>query len=130
VLLKVLTPHNIILKSRVIKIVGEGFEGSFGILPKHIDFTTKIVPSILFYEGSDESGYIAVDEGILVKQYDQVFISVREAVEKKDLGQLRSAMEARFKQTEEEERKSGMETTKLELGIVKSFYDLKKIVKE
>lgn len=128
--LKVLTPGKTITKKNVTKLIGESLEGSFGILPRHIDFVTKIVPCILFYESEAEEGYFAVDEGIFVKQQDILRLSVKTAVEKKDLGELREAMEKEFEQSEEEEKRSGMEITKLELGIVKSFYNLKQLGKE
>lgn len=128
--LKVLTPHKIITKKNVTKFLGESTEGGFGILPRHIDFVTKILPCIFFYESDTGEGYFAVDEGILVKQQDILRISVRTAVEKKDLGELRDTMEKEFQQSEEEEKRSGMEITKLELGIVKSFYNLEQLGKE
>jgi len=124
-LLKVITPTNIMIKEKVMKLIGEDPDGSFGILPKHIDFVTKIVPSILVYTDDKGEGYIGVDEGILVKQQDVIQISVQTALESRNLGQLHNEMEVHFRKQEEEEEQTGLETTKLELGIVKSFYDLK-----
>ncbi|PIS01150.1 MAG: F0F1 ATP synthase subunit epsilon [Chlamydiae bacterium CG10_big_fil_rev_8_21_14_0_10_35_9] len=128
-LLKVITPTNIITKEKVGKVIGEDPDGSFGILPKHIDFVTKIVPSILVYTDDQGEGYIGVDEGILVKQQDVIQISVQTALESRNLGQLHNEMEVHFKNQEEEEEQTALETTKLELGIVKSFYDLKALSK-
>jgi F-type H+-transporting ATPase subunit epsilon len=128
-LLKVLTPIDILTKEKVIKVVGEGANGFFGILPRHIDFITKIVPSIIVYVDEHGKGYIAVDEGILVKQKDQIQVSVREAFESRNLGQIHDTMNEHLSKFEEEESQMGIETTKLELGIVKSFYDLKRLSK-
>lgn len=128
-LLKVITPNHIITKEKVLKVIGEDPDGSFGILPKHIDFVTKIVPSILVYTDDQGEGYIGVDEGILVKQQDVIEISVQTALESRNLGQLHNEMETYFKKQEEEEEQTGSETTKLELGIVKSLYDLKVLSK-
>ena|SRR3990167_10460941 len=128
-LLKVITPTNIITKEKVVKVIGEDPDGSFGILPKHIDFVTKIVPSILVFTDDQGEGYIGVDEGILVKQQDVIQISVQAALESRNLGQLHNEMELLFRKQEEEEEQAGLETTKLELGIVKSFYDLKVLSK-
>ncbi len=126
-ILKVITPINIITKEKVVKVIGEDPDGSFGILPKHIDFVTKIVPTILVYTDEKGEGYIGVDEGILVKQHDVIQISVQAAFESRNLGQLHNEMDIYFKKQEEE--KTGLESTKLELDIVKSFYDLKVLSK-
>lgn len=124
-LLKVITPTHIITKEKVMKVIGEDPDGSFGILPKHIDFVTKIIPSILVYTDEQGEGYIGLDEGILVKQQELIQVSVQSAFESRNLGQLHREMEIYLRKQEEEEEQTGLETTKLELGIVKSFYDLK-----
>lgn len=129
-LLKVLTPNDMILKKNVTKIIAEDVQGNFELLPKHIDFLTKIVPCILLFSNDEtQEGYIALDEGILVKHADRVNISVKEAYERGTLGELRETMEKKFKERAEEEQKIKTEITKLELAVVKSFYDLKKLEK-
>ena len=123
-LLKVQTPFKMITKEKVLKVIAEDSNGFFGILPRHIDLTTKIVSSILTYEDHQGEGYIAVDEGILVKQGDTIGLCTRDAFESRDLGRLHQTMESQMKHQREEEEQFGLEASKLELGIVKSFYDL------
>lgn len=126
-LLKVQTPFKMIVKERVAKVIAEDPDGFLGILPRHIDFATKIIPSILTYEDHQGEGYIAVDEGILVKQGDAIALATRDAFEGRDLGKLHEMMQEQLESHREEEEQAGLETTKLELGIVKSFYDLSRI---
>lgn len=115
---------------KVSKVIGEDLNGSFGVLPKHIDFVTKIVPSILIYVDEEGEGYVAVDEGIFVKQNRTIQISVKEAVESRNLGELHKMMEKEFQEHEEEEKHSETERSKLEIGIVKKLYDLEALSKQ
>ena len=61
------------------------------ILPKHIDFVTALVPSVLTFQpaGKPEE-YLAVDHGILVKCGSDVTVSTRNAVRGINLEQLKA----------------------------------------
>jgi len=48
--LKILLPTEILLDEEVTKVSAEAENGSFTLLPNHIDFVTAIVPGILFFE--------------------------------------------------------------------------------
>lgn len=128
--LTIITPNRVLSIEMVSKLIGEDLNGSFGILPKHIDFVTKIVPSVLIYVDEQGEGYIAVDEGILVKQSRTIQISVKEALESRNLGELHKTMEKQFQKRQEEEKHSEMERSKLEIGIVRSLYDLEALSKQ
>lgn len=127
-LLKIQTPLKIITKEKVTKVIAEDPSGFFGILPRHIDLATKIVPSILTYTDENGEGYIATDKGIFVKQGDQILISTMDAFESRDLGQLHEIMKLEMDQETEGEEALQKETAKLELGIIKSFYNLGQIL--
>jgi F-type H+-transporting ATPase subunit epsilon len=89
--LKILLPTTILLEAETEEIVAEAENGSFGLLPSHIDFVTALVPGILSYTTTTgEIVYLAVDEGILVKQGEVVLVSTRKAVKGKDFKQLKS----------------------------------------
>ncbi|HBE49542.1 MAG TPA: F0F1 ATP synthase subunit epsilon, partial [Cyanobacteria bacterium UBA11369] len=47
--LKVLLPTKILLEEEVSKITAEAANGSFCLLPRHIDFVTALVPGILIF---------------------------------------------------------------------------------
>ena len=72
------------------RIVAEGPDGCFGMLPGHIDFVSELVPGILVYETEDGAErFVAVNAGTLVKCGGEVRVAVRGAVEGDDLGVLR-----------------------------------------
>lgn len=107
------------------RIVAEGPDGRFGMLPGHIDFVSALVPGILLYETEDGSErFVAVNSGTLVKCSDEVRVAVRGAVEGDDLGALRKRVEAEFRQHDEEERDARAALARLEAGVVRRFRDL------
>ena len=82
------------------RIVAEGPEGRFGMLPGHIDFVSALVPGILLYETEDGSErFVAVNSGTLVKCSDEVRVAVRGAVEGDDLGALRKRARKRYRES-------------------------------
>lgn len=126
-ILRVTTPNKRIIKRDIEEIVAEGLEGSFGILPKHQDYLSRIVPSILTYKQEGIEKYIATDEGILVKKDSSVYLCTKEAFEKEDLGQMKKEMEESLLTQEEKEKKSRQEMLQMELNFIKRFYSLKKV---
>jgi F-type H+-transporting ATPase subunit epsilon len=74
----------------VLQVTAEAENGSFTLLPRHVDFVAALVPGILFYIKEDEQEeFLAVDEGVLVKCGQDVRVSVIAAVWGKKLGELR-----------------------------------------
>ncbi len=125
--LRVLLPEQILLDRQVRKITAEAENGSFGLLPHHADFVTALAPGILAYtlpDGHEE--FVAVDEGILVKNGADVRVSTRNAVLGQELGALRQMIEERFKKVDEFEKKSRDALYKLEADLVRRFMELAK----
>ena len=79
--LKVLVPFQIFAdKNGVSRIVAETGSGSFGLLPRRLDCVAALAPGILIYETEEKGeGYLAVDDGVLVKIGPTVSVSVRRA---------------------------------------------------
>ena len=96
--LKVLLPYRIFAqKHDVSSIVAETGEGSLGLLPHRLDCVAALVPGILTYTTpADGTVYIAVDEGVLVKNGAEVLISVRRAIGGADLRQLHESVRREF----------------------------------
>lgn len=122
--LNIFLPHTIFYQVKAIKIIGEGLHGRFAILPKHADFVTPIVASVLMVHASDKLIYIALDSGLLVKTNQQVKIVTRQAVLGDSLDQLNIWLnEISDKESElEKEAKSALE--KLEINAFKQFAKL------
>ncbi len=123
--LKVLLPERVLLEREVDKIVAEAIDGSFGILPRHIDMVAPLVPGILRYTAGGEEAYLALDEGMLVKCGQEVLVSVRNAVAGVDLGALEETVRERFHVIDDQERRMRTALLHLELDIVRRFSELR-----
>jgi F-type H+-transporting ATPase subunit epsilon len=124
--LKVLLPFGVFAdKSDVCKIVAETREGSFGLLPHRLDCVAALAPGILSYESEAEGQiYLAVDEGVLVKTGANVFISVRQAIAGKDLGELREAVQREFLDLSESEKSAKSVMAKMESSFLRRLVEL------
>lgn len=125
--LKILLPFQIFAdKKGVSRIVAESLGGSFGILPHRLDCVAALEPGILTYETEAEGEvYVAVDEGVLIKTGQDVFVSVRNAIFGTDLGQLREAVEKEFLTVDESEQRIRSVMAKLESGLVRRLAEFK-----
>lgn len=123
--LKVLLPAEILVDEPVGKVIAEAVNGSFCLLPRHIDFVAALVPGILQFVGADgREEFLAVDEGILVKCAEQVLVSVRNGIRGASLGDLRMTVEQRFKKLDEQQKKNRATMARLEVGFVRQFIQL------
>jgi F-type H+-transporting ATPase subunit epsilon len=125
--LTVWLPTEILLEEEVVRIKAEAQNGWFGMLPKHVDFVTALVPGVLTFEATGRvEEYLAVDRGILVKCGDEVKISTRNAVRGTNLEQLKSEVEKRFREREEAEKKARAFEAKLETDLVRRLLEEEK----
>jgi F-type H+-transporting ATPase subunit epsilon len=124
--LKVLLPFQVFVEQGgVSRIVAETREGSFGLLPHRLDCVAALAPGILIYEAEGQNEvYVAVDEGVLVKNGLEVLVSVRRALAGTDLGQLRAAVEKEFVTLGEREKSVRSVMAKLESGFLRRFASL------
>ena len=119
--LKVILPMKVLIDKEVTKVVAEAENGSFGILPKHVDFVAALVPGILSFDSAEGEEFLAIDQGVLVKCASDVRISTRNAVLSKDLGKLKQTVEQDFRNLDERERKTRSILAKLEIDFAKRF---------
>ncbi len=121
--LKVLLPFQVFAdKTGVSRIVAETHEGSFGLLPHRLDCVAALAPGILTYETeADGEVFVAVDEGVLVKTGPDVLVSVRRALDGKDLSQLRDAVTKEFLTLDENQQSLRTVMAKLESGFLRRF---------
>jgi F-type H+-transporting ATPase subunit epsilon len=118
----VLLPTKILIDEEVSKIVAEAENGSFCLLPRHIDFVTALVPGLLSYTTTEmKEEFLALDEGILVKRGPDVLVSTRHAALGPDLGQLRQVIRKQFQELEEHERITRTVLARLEADLVRRF---------
>jgi F-type H+-transporting ATPase subunit epsilon len=125
--LKILLPTEILVDQEVAKVTAEAENGSFCLLPRHIDFVAALVPGILRFESSGgKEQFLAVDEGILVKCGQEVSVSTRNAVQGSELGTLMRTVEEQFEVLDDRERVTRSALAKLEADLVRRFMDLGK----
>ena len=125
--LKVLLPTEVLVQEDVAKVTAEAYNGSFCLLPKHVDFAAALVPGILSFEtagGREE--FLAVDEGILVKCDEEVMVSTRNAMRGPDLGQLRLTVVERFTVLNDREKTARSAMVKIEAGFVRRFLEIQR----
>ena len=124
--LKVLLPTRVLVDEAAAKVVAEAEDGSFGMLPRHIDFVAALVPGILLYvtpEGAER--YLGTDEGILVKCGREVLVATRDAVPGDDLATLRRTVRERYVELDEHERSARSALARLEAGVVRRFIEFR-----
>lgn len=123
--LKVLLPTHVLIDQKVGKVVAEALDGSFGMLPRHIDFVAALTPGILLYENEEGlERYLGTDEGILVKCGEEVLVSTRSAVPGDDLHTLRETVRERYLELDEREKSARSALARLEAGVVRRFIEL------
>ena len=124
--LKVLLPSEIFIEQEVNKVTAEAANGSFCMLPHHIDFVASLVPGLFSYEGADGVQVVlAMDEGVVIKQGADVLVSTRNAVRGQDMETLRQVVEEQFQEMDEREKKARTAAAKLEADLVRRFMELK-----
>lgn len=100
--------------------------GAFGMLPHRRDCVADLEPGILTYTlQGQEPNYIAVDEGIMVKNGQQVWVSVRNAHTDVDLVALRESVKTVLLSLSEQEREVRAVLSRLESGFMHGFKVLK-----
>ncbi len=123
--LKVLVPTEVFVDTNIIKIVAEGENGSFCLLPHHIDFLSALVPGILSYTLENQKEiFLAINEGILVKRGNDVFVSTLQAVADKDLENLQTTVTKKFRTLDEKEKLIRSALAKFEATIIRRFKDI------
>ncbi|HBM60616.1 F0F1 ATP synthase subunit epsilon [Salipiger marinus] len=118
--LRILTPLAIIVDQPVRSLRAMDASGSFGILPGHADFLTRLAVSVVSWT-TPEGGarFCAVRGGALTVRAGNVAIATREAVTGDDLATLDREVLARFRAELDEERIEHVETTRLQLTAMR-----------
>ena len=123
--LTILLPEKTYWQGRVKKVVGEAKNGSFCLLPAHIDFVTVMATGI-FYTITEEGQevYLAINEGVLLKTGKDVTLATRNAIQGENLGSLKRQVEGDFNRIDQQDRKARQALQKLEADFVRRFLDL------
>ena len=120
------TPTMMVLQRSIDKIVAQGTHGSFCILPRHTDFLAVLVPGIVMLTEQNHEKLFACDHGLLVKQQQQVWISVDRAIEGNDLETLKDDVRAQFETYSESEKTCHAAVANLEATFLRRFLTLQR----
>lgn len=118
---RVVTPLEVVLEREAGRVSARGSHGAFTLLPRHVDCVAALLPGLVSLDGE----VLAVDEGILVKQGEQVTMSVRDAVLGAPLETLLQAVEQRFLALDERERRARSALALLEGGLLRRFLEMR-----
>lgn len=124
--LSILLPDRVLLSTQVTKLGGDAKNGSFVVLPRHIDFATALVPGILYFQADDSSEpqFVANDSGILVKRAASVWVSVLQAIQGDNPEQLDQVVEEEYRKLDERQKQAQTALTRLEAGFMRGMANL------
>jgi len=123
--LQIITPTHVALQQAVVKIIAETANGSFCLLPKHVDFVATLVPGILYCtdcEGLET--YHAIGHGTLLKYGDQVQVATLMAIRGDNLEALQNTISEQFLLEHEQAAAARTSLARLEAGTLRRFIDL------
>jgi|GEM_PF-288346 len=133
--LKVIVPGGTVLRARVSSISAPGTHGSFGVLPRHIDWVAVLVQGILAYvpEAADDRAstpaeelerYVALDGGVLVKRGERVVVATQNAVTADRLEDVENAVAEMLHTETERERDARAVLFRIETDVVQRMLEL------
>lgn len=129
--LRVLAPDHVVLDREVSAVVAESPDGSFCLLPHHVDVVAPLAVSLVAYRTGEAASprterFLAVDGGTLVKCGDEVLVSSPRVVIGPGIDDLRTTIEASFRTLERAERDARAAIVRLESDLVRRFVELER----
>ena len=129
--LRVYTPEKLFLEKEIVKITLNGKEGSFSILPKHVDYISSFNDCIMCYTDIFKRvNFLATNQGIITKVGRNVEISTFHVVVGNSLAELKDNINELSQKSEELTNKdveSSKDLRKIELSILKKIMEYRTI---
>lgn len=129
--LRVVTPTGDVVDAEVGKVTAEAADGSFTLLPRHIDMVAALVPGLLVYVPAGEGGtpqpderLLAVDTGTLVKCGSEVLVATEGAIPGDDVLSLQRELRRSFLDVDERERRSRTALARMESDMTRRLIEL------
>ena len=117
--LRLVTPTRIELDRKVVRIVAEAPNGAFGLLPRHVDFVTQLVPGILTWEDETGEHTAGIGAGTLVNRGDEVRVAAGSAILEDDLDALTRRLAEEIRREDEAERAARTALARLEAEMLR-----------
>ena len=123
---RIVTPSDLKKVDRVSLFRAEDKSGSFGILPRHIEFLTILEPSIAIALIDGEEEYFAFNGGILSFKKEMLTITTKEFVQSSQIGELKGIIERFYKQQREKESIFHLNMKNLQKAFFKKMIELER----
>ena len=125
--LTVTTPTGLVTDERVTKVIAEATNGSFALLPRHVDFVAPLTAGILAFEPVEGGErFLGVDEGFLVKTGDRVRVATHHALREASLEHLQSRVHEEFEAQSEREVAARSALARLETSLIRRFVEMER----
>ena len=118
-------PTHIVIDRAVTKIIAEAENGYFCLLPRHVDFVCALSAGIFRYFSTADESLLVLNRGILVKCGNTVRVSSADAIHCNRLEDLQGLIADKFMHEDEHERQARSALSRLELGTIRHFIELK-----
>ncbi len=128
---RLIQPTGVLLDVTARRVLAESLEGSFAVLPRHIDGVAALAVGILQIDtltrpADGESGgstrlYAAIDGGLLVKCAAEVTVSTPQASVGESLGAMADVVGEQFRERDEQERLTRSALARLEAGTLREL---------
>lgn len=123
---QIITPSNIKEVNKVSFFRAEDRSGSFGILPRHIEFLTILEPSIAIAIIDEEEEYFAFNGGILSFKKDVLTITTKEFVQSNQISELKGIIEKFFKEQKKKESLFHLNMKNLQKAFFKKMIEMER----
>lgn len=125
---KIITPQAVETVENISFFRAEDSSGSFGILPRHIEFLTTLEPSIAIAVIEDKEYYYAFNRGVLSFKGNALTITAKEFVQSREVSELLEMIKRSFKEQEEKERLFSDNIENLQKAFIKKLIEMEKDV--
>lgn len=120
--LKLLLPTHVLIDQPVTQVIAEAENGTFCLLPHHIDCLAALAPGILtFQTPAGEEIFLALAGGILIKCGAEVLVSTRNGFRGSQLDTLKQEVEQQFYAMDDQERQARTAIARMEASLARQF---------
>lgn len=129
--LRIYTPEKLILEEEILKITLNGNEGSFTILPKHVDYISSFSDCIITYIDKNSGvNFLAVNQGVMTKIGRNIEISTFHVILGNSLQELKDRTNEILSKSNElinKEKEINKNLKQMEFTIFKKMLEFKNI---
>ncbi len=125
---RIITPKAIKNVENISFFRAEDQSGSFGILPRHIEFLTILEPAIAIAVIEEKEHYYAFNGGVLSFKNNALTITAKEFVQSDKVSELLMMIKSSFTEQEEKERLFNDNIENLQKAFIKKLIGMQRDV--